>query len=142
MPAYKETPMILLTSSGNRGDAKHFEEVGFDAYLIKPVPHQILHEAIEGVVSNTLQHKEQEIITQYHVIEGHTQPSNKTEHIDAKILLVEDLLPNQKVASSVLSKMGCTVEIADNGRIALERLAEDSFDIVLMDCQMPDDGWA
>ncbi|KRT55969.1 PAS domain S-box [endosymbiont of Ridgeia piscesae] len=138
MTAYKETPMILLTSSGNRGDAKHFEEVGFDAYLIKPVPHQILHEAIEGVVSNTLQHKEQEIITQYHVIEGHTQPSNQTEHIDAKILLVEDLLPNQKVASSVLSKMGCTVEIADNGRIALERLAEDSFDIVLMDCQMPE----
>ncbi|UCV07406.1 PAS domain S-box protein [Dechloromonas denitrificans] len=54
-----------------------------------------------------------------------------------RILLVEDNLINQKVAGALLAKLGCRTTIADDGHAALEQLATGSFDVVLMDCQMP-----
>ncbi len=55
-----------------------------------------------------------------------------------KILLVEDNLINQKVAGSMLNKIGCTFEIAGNGKIAVEMASKNTYDIILMDCQMPE----
>lgn len=54
------------------------------------------------------------------------------------VLLVEDNAVNQKVAKAMLGRMGCQVTVAENGRIALEILAENTFDAILMDCQMPE----
>ena len=62
----------------------------------------------------------------------------------AKVLLVEDNVVNQVVATRLLTKIGCKVEIAENGRIALEKIAQSKpvYDLVLMDCQMPNvDGY-
>jgi signal transduction histidine kinase/CheY-like chemotaxis protein len=60
----------------------------------------------------------------------------------AKVLLVEDNRVNQTVARKLLEKIGARVTLAENGRQAVERSAEDSFDVVLMDCQMPEmDGY-
>jgi signal transduction histidine kinase/FixJ family two-component response regulator len=56
----------------------------------------------------------------------------------ARILLVEDNAINQKVASHLLSRMGCQVEVVSNGRAALQLLETGSYDLVLMDCQMPE----
>jgi hypothetical protein len=60
-----------------------------------------------------------------------------------RLLLVEDNKSNQKVAAMLLDRMGCQVEIAENGEQALARLAAQAYDLVLMDCQMPVlDGYA
>ncbi|MDF7798454.1 transporter substrate-binding domain-containing protein [Pontiellaceae bacterium B1224] len=56
---------------------------------------------------------------------------------DAKILLVEDNLVNQKVATAILRKAGCIVETADNGQDAIQQIHKKQYDVVLMDCQMP-----
>ncbi len=53
------------------------------------------------------------------------------------VLLAEDNLFNQKVASAMLKKLGLTVDIADNGVIALEKISTNDYSIILMDCQMP-----
>ena len=58
--------------------------------------------------------------------------------MDTRVLLVEDNRVNQQVALGMLARIGCAVETAANGREALERLAAASFDVVLMDCHMPE----
>ncbi|MFA7257063.1 MAG: ATP-binding protein, partial [Kiritimatiellales bacterium] len=57
--------------------------------------------------------------------------------IDADVLLVEDNLVNQKVATAMIKKLGCTVTVAPNGARALEQIALRKFDLIFMDCQMP-----
>jgi CheY-like chemotaxis protein len=60
-----------------------------------------------------------------------------------RVLIVEDNLINQRVAARLLEKEGHSVVIAENGRVALERLGDAEFDLVLMDLQMPEmDGFA
>jgi signal transduction histidine kinase/CheY-like chemotaxis protein/HPt (histidine-containing phosphotransfer) domain-containing protein len=54
-----------------------------------------------------------------------------------KVLLVEDHPVNQKVARKLLERLGLTVDVADNGELALDRLREQPYAMVLMDCQMP-----
>lgn len=61
----------------------------------------------------------------------------KPNQINAQILLVEDNLVNQKVATAMIKKTGCTVTVAPNGARALEQIALKQFDLIFMDCQMP-----
>ena len=95
-------------------------------YVPKPVRGLSLLKAVESALIGAIspiQQKEQET----HVIRSQ----------GANILLVEDNLVNQKVAVSLLTKLGCRVEIAKNGLEACAALERSSFDLVLMDCQMP-----
>jgi CheY-like chemotaxis protein len=66
-----------------------------------------------------------------------TQDMALSANQTAKILLVEDNLVNQKLALALLKKMGLSATVAQNGQEALEFLAQQPFDVVLMDCQMP-----
>jgi two-component system, sensor histidine kinase and response regulator len=66
-----------------------------------------------------------------------TATSSPTNTVNKRILLVEDDKSCQKLAQCILTKAGFIVELADNGRKAVETLRQDSFDLVLMDMQMP-----
>jgi CheY-like chemotaxis protein len=63
--------------------------------------------------------------------------ADETKVTDADILLVEDNLVNQKVATAMLKKLGCKVTVVPNGARALEQIALRTFDLIFMDCQMP-----
>ena len=54
-----------------------------------------------------------------------------------RVLLAEDVLLNQKLATTLLTRLGCTVEIASNGQEAIEKAASKNYDLIYMDCQMP-----
>jgi len=68
---------------------------------------------------------------------NHVEKYSYTELHNLRILLAEDNSMNQKVAKMVFNKWGCILDIADNGKIAIEKLAANNYDIVLMDMQMP-----
>ncbi len=131
-PAIEKTILIMLTSIAGRGDAKEFERIGFTGYLPKPIRQTQLHDCLALALG--LQKQERPEVRDG-IITKHTIAEAKKQH--RRILLVEDDRTNQLVASSILKKYGFQVEIASNGKEAIDRLSAHSYEIVLMDCQMP-----
>ncbi|MBN1518277.1 response regulator [Candidatus Sumerlaeota bacterium] len=131
-PAICGTRLISLTSFGKRGDAKRLEKIGFSAYLTKPVKPSHLRECLHEVLSEkhdqTGKPREQ-LITRHSLREKF----DKRFHV----LLAEDNLVNQRVAVKVLEKLGCSVDVANDGLEAIEALKRRDYDAVLMDLQMP-----
>jgi CheY-like chemotaxis protein len=131
----KHIPLIMLTVVGERGDARRVQDVGFDAYLTKPVKSSQLRRCVAMVLGYGEHPVEisKPLVTRHLLAEA--------EH-HATILLVEDNLINQKLARRLLEKFGHHVDVAVNGVEALNVLASQRYDLVLMDCQMPEmDGY-
>ena len=132
----RNTVLIMLTSSGSRGDVTRLRKIGFAAYLTKPIKQVQLLEClqiIEGQTQiETLDSDQKPVITQYSL--------NTTRNKKTHILLVEDNKINQKLAIKVLEKMHFLVELAENGLEAIAALEKVDYDIVLMDLQMPEMG--
>lgn len=137
-----DTILVMLTSVGMRGDVKKFEEIGFSAYLTKPIKHTELYDVLTTVLSLEKDRKKGEKRTLYapSIITRHTAREFKRlrAHYSPKILLVEDNLTNQQVALGMLKKFGLDADIANNGKEAIEKLSSKDYDLVLMDVQMPE----
>ncbi len=131
------TRCVMLTSAALRGDAERLRQIGFDAYLTKPLQERHINRCIMA-----LRHGRADGTGPVPLITRHTL--DEASHINAlRILLVEDNLINQKVAGGILQRLGHQVSVADNGEEALAMLADQEFDLVMMDCQMPVlDGYA
>ena len=137
VPAIAATPLVMLTSVGAVGDAKRMETLGFAAFLVKPVRRNSLESCVATILgaSPTSHLEKTGIITNALLEHG-------TEMRAARILLAEDNLVNQKVAIGLLRKLGYSCEVANDGLEALKALESRAFDLVLMDCQMPEcDGY-
>ncbi|QHN04967.1 response regulator [Granulicella sp. WH15] len=124
--------IMMLTSGGQRGDAARCEELGISAYLLKPVRQVELREAIARVLASKEQVGAKPLITRY-TLQEERDPSRSLH-----ILLAEDNVVNQKLATRMLEKRGHHVIVASNGREALEALDRKTYDLVLMDVQMPE----
>ncbi len=136
-PDLKNTILVLLTSMGKRGDAKRIEEKGFAAYLTKPVKQSQFYDCLTTLTSTKeemLKDQPATIVTRHSIAEDKKQKQ--------RILLVEDNITNQKVALNILKKFGYNADAASNGKEAVKALEMKPYDIVLMDCQMPEmDGY-
>jgi two-component system, sensor histidine kinase and response regulator len=124
--------IMMLTSGGQRGDAARCGELGISAYLLKPVRQLELREAIARVLGAKEQPGPKPMITPYS-LNGDSDPKKSL-----RILLAEDNPVNQKLAVRLLEKRGHHVTVATNGRQALSALEKSSYDLVLMDVQMPE----
>ena len=128
----KSTHLIMLTSVGTIGDATRLQEIGFDGYLNKPIKQSNLYDCVMAVIGkkdgiNAYQSKA--------IITEHNLP---TEHNNRyRILLAEDNPMNQEVARRTVEKFGYTIEIVGNGLLAVEAYENNSYDLILMDIQMP-----
>ncbi len=123
------TRLIMLSSHAQRGDASDAHKVGFSAYLTKPLREGKLYDAIRLVMS-LQKHQEDVLITR------HTIEEQRRFH-QQRILLVEDNIFNQKVALGMLRKHQLLIDIANNGREAVEATQNRHYDLIFMDCQMP-----
>ncbi len=137
-----DTILVMLTSIGIRGDVKKYREIGFSAYLTKPIRHTELFDILTTLLSMSKEKiagKESPFFTPS-IITRHSirDIQKQRKKFKAKILLVEDNLVNQQVASGMLGKFGITPDIANNGKEALELLEKNDYDLVFMDVQMPE----
>ncbi len=145
-PVLRDTVLVMLTSVGQRGDARRMTEAGFSAYLVKPVRPSQLMDALAAVWGARTREMPTDLVTRHTVAESRAAktppPPETTRHIRAYVLVVEDNIVNQKVAAGMLEELGCRVDVAVNGKEAVERLELLPYDLVFMDCQMPEmDGY-
>ncbi|MBV5309613.1 MAG: response regulator [Chromatium okenii] len=142
-PQLQHTRLILLASLVQRDHAFHAEKAGFDGYLTKPLRQHLLHDCLALVMERN---NSSSTATPSTIVIGHTlvdatrQVFNANVANAVRILLVEDNRTNQIVAREMLEKLGYVgmVKIANNGVEALRLLAQQSYDLVLMDGQMPE----
>ena len=102
------------------------EEIGYNSCVAKPLQISSLLSAMQEAVGETLTYQK-----------AVKTEKNKVFFKEAKILLVEDNEMNQELAVSLLNSVGLTTMVANNGKIALDLLKKNAFDLVLMDIQMP-----
>ncbi len=142
----KDTVLVMLTSWGQAGDANRMKEAGFAAYLTKPVRQTLVLDALTTAWGAQKHAKPIGLITRHSLAEtrkGEAGPAPIVERsavepaFQARVLVVEDNIVNQKVAVRMLEKLGCRVDVAADGGEALEMIALLPYDIVFMDCQMP-----
>ena len=130
-PELTATRRVMLTSAALRGDAARMREAGFDAYLTKPLKEDHIRRCLATLRGNETGIAKPELITR------HTLDQAQEHEQVGRILLVEDNRVNQQLACALLRKQGYDVSVAENGQLALDALANEDFDLVLMDCQMP-----
>ncbi len=134
-PALAGLPLVLFTSSSRAGQLERALDAGFAATLTKPIRQVDLLRALCAALNLPT--------------DVHTQTlkmriaASQSQQFKGKVLVAEDNLVNQEVAQAVLAASGCDVRLADNGREALAAIQNEHFDLVFMDCQMPEmDGYA
>ncbi len=125
----ENSKIIILTSMGQQGDVKRFQELGCVGYLLKPIRQLELRDAVRLALS-------QEKTPQPKIITRHTISEYACSQ--CRILLVEDNPVNQKVAVKILTKAGFSVDTASNGLEALKVMQEGKYQLILMDVQMPE----
>jgi signal transduction histidine kinase/CheY-like chemotaxis protein len=130
-PAMKNTKLILLAAKGFRGDTAKYEKYGFDAYLTKPLKQNIFNGAIRKMCTLKLISPGES-----KTIFSKAEFTKSGKRID-QILLVEDNLINQTVATGILEKLGYEATIAANGAEAIRLLELNDYALILMDMQMP-----
>lgn len=126
--------MVLLTSISKRGDAEHFKKLGFAACLVKPLRQSKLYDCLSIITGENGEE-----------VKGDSVQIDKQESMTnakarcARILLAEDNIINQKIAVRFLEKkLGHFVDIAETGKEVIDKLGKTDYDLVLMDCLMPE----
>jgi signal transduction histidine kinase/CheY-like chemotaxis protein len=126
IPFKGDMPFILVSSVGKVND---LPKGLFDAQLSKPVKLTDLFELVLSVMSENRNRKKN--------IADHSVDKKLSDKLPLSILLAEDNFTNQELVVTLMRKMGYTIDAVENGRKALEIMEHKSFDIILMDVQMP-----
>ncbi|MGH9658981.1 MAG: response regulator, partial [Bryobacteraceae bacterium] len=128
--------VVLLTSLPARGHAAQARRAGIAGYLTKPVRRDHLERCLRSVLGLAPEGGPAALITRHEI-------ESEQRQLRARVLLAEDNLINQKLATRLLEKRGLRVDVVSNGREAVEAVSNSAYDLVLMDCQMPElDGLA
>jgi PAS domain S-box-containing protein len=139
-PRLASIRLVMLTSMDRQEDPEALREMGVDAYLTKPVKQSQLFECLSLAMSSDVETAE----IKSGLIALKEQPAAMPTKANSalRILIAEDNPVNQKVALFQLQKLGYLADVVDNGRQALDALGRNSYDVVFMDCQMPElDGY-
>jgi len=126
-PRLARARVIILTSLGQLMDDAQLERIGIYACLVKPVKQGRLYECLTGM----------RVLPKKPVADKPVARLDGSKSEPLHILLAEDNVINQKVAVAQLRKLGYTPDVVGNGMEAVEASRRNQYDVILMDCQMP-----
>ncbi|MGH6634642.1 MAG: response regulator, partial [Gammaproteobacteria bacterium] len=130
-------PKIIMMTTRSLSVQERDLPLNIIGQLAKPVRDSALYDCIVTSVA-----KRKDVLDVALIHPEPTRSRLSPSHVGTRVLVAEDNRVNQQIASGMLSRLGCKVEIAANGNLALEHLDRQSFDLVLMDCHMPElDGY-
>jgi len=129
---FRKTQLILMASISKRGDSAKFRNLGFSAFLSKPVSDEDLHDCISQLIGNI---DNPENVDENSFITRHSLSESRKASI--KLLLAEDNKTNIAVAKATFQKLGYKIDIAENGQIVLDMMRKNDYDMIFMDMQMP-----
>ncbi|MDX1950919.1 MAG: CHASE domain-containing protein [Verrucomicrobiota bacterium] len=129
--ATAEVPILMLTSLGQQFSAKELKEAGIVSCLSKPVKQSRLLSALKKAIKG-------EVETGDHQGRSSMEAAPDYRFGQLRILLAEDNSVNQRIAIGLLAKLGCSADAVGNGLEAIEALRRIPYDVVFMDCQMPE----
>lgn len=142
-PLLQDIQLVMLSSLGQEGNIRErLKKIGFAAYLVKPAPQSVLLETLVSVWNAHCHNHSPSVISD-------PQPLAKTHEVpianspdrpfaDTRVLLAEDNATNQIVGGLMLRNLGCHVDIAANGLEAMQLIDKFPYEIVFMDCEMPE----
>lgn len=129
-PEIKPLHLVMLSSAAFDEESERARKAGIERYLNKPVRQAALFDCLSEVINS-------DISTATSSQPVTTTDAHSGAVFDAHILLAEDNLVNQEVARNMLELLGCKVTLASTGEQAVTLVAQQSFDLILMDCHMP-----
>ena len=150
--AHAEIPIIMAVTNGTPGDAKTASQAGVQAYLSCAFDAAAFLQMIRFVLQASSRPDAQgapaqlsapPLITRHSIAElaalKTDRPDNAPLGVERryKVLIVDDSMVNQEIAKEFLEDLNCDVSLANNGQEAVSVTADQSFDLILMDCQMP-----
>lgn len=137
---YDSIPVVVLSSSGDQGLIKRLDEAGANACLSKPVTRQHLVDTLVHVLDAASRGVRIPLITAEasSALSVNRLMSRDRALYGTHILLVEDNRVNLEITSEILSRFGCEVSTAESGLEALAQVRSRAFDLIFMDCQMPE----
>jgi PAS domain S-box-containing protein len=134
-PSLAAMTVLMLTSDDRAGDLTRSRSLGIDAYLIKPIQRSELAKAIRSAMGETQTGSEMPMIEE-DLYRDATQ-------LSLRLLVAEDSEDNVFLIQSYLRHSGCSIDVAENGQVAVQKFRSGQYDLVLMDLQMPVmDGYA
>jgi two-component system, sensor histidine kinase and response regulator len=122
--ALRDLHLVMLTSDRDREEAAAAREMGVGSFLVKPVRQAALFKVIAQIFGHVGLSEPAAPLAQQHTLGG-------------RVLVAEDNATNQKVIVMRLTRLGCTVDVANDGLEAVESAHATPYDLILMDCQMP-----
>jgi PAS domain S-box-containing protein len=135
-PALADMRLVMLTPFHRRSHGVAALQAGFAGYLVKPIRQSQLYDCLATVLRLPTTPTPSTLVPQHRI-------ADVPAPMRTRILVAEDNIVNQKVAMRMLEKLGCRVDVVANGREALDVLEQHPYDLVFMDCQMPElDGYA
>lgn len=141
-PKWDDIKFILMTSAPRKGDSKRMKEAGFSGYLAKPIFMEEFPAILSTIWQAKLDKVDLPLITRHSVREQAAPDKQKLVVKDASVLVVEDNAINLMVVTRILESIGCRVTPAGNGEEAIELTTSLMFDLIFMDCLMPEmDGY-
>ena len=145
--------LVLATSSASRGDAERFHQAGYNAYLTKPLRPETLAVALETVMARPAGWRESDTIVTRHSLNERSATVKQEAQAAAedqvrsraadtaqpliRVLVAEDNPVNQMVATKMLERLGCRVDIANDGNEAVSMSLQFPYTVIFMDVQMP-----
>ncbi len=130
-PQFKSLPLIMATSYTERGQTERIRAEGIARHLSKPLRQSQLLETVRSVITKT---RGPAPISQ----KATASLKKRVETDPPRILVAEDNPVNQRLIRAQLERLGCRAEIVHNGAQAVAGAAQADYDILLMDCKMPE----